>query len=75
MKSNTKYILVGYGMGLTILMVLITTVLIKNNTELRKKMFIVDSSDYLWCGNYNTVNKFIIKYENRYTVLPVKLGC
>ena len=63
---NTKYIFAGHSMGLTILMILITYGLLKNNPELEKRCFIVGSGGYLWCHDYNIVNEFIIKYENRY---------
>ena len=59
-------------MGLTILMILIIYGLIKNNTELEKRCFIVGSGGYLWCDNYNIVNEFIIKYDNIYIYLVME---
>ena len=69
---NTKYIFAGHSMGLTILMILIIYGLIKNNTELEKRCFIVGSGGYLWCDNYNIVNEFIIKYDNIYIYLVME---
>ena len=65
-EPNEKYVLTGHSMGLTILMILITNRLFKNNIDLEKRCFVIGSGGYLWCNDCNIVNEFIIKYTDRY---------